>query len=78
MSVIRDGGTVVKTMTFACVHFTVAFSIAYLLTGSMAISGALALIEPMANTVAYYLHERVWRRMERREKTGNAAPAAVV
>ena len=78
MSVIRENGTVVKTMTFACVHFTVAFSIAYLLTGSVALSGALALIEPMANTVAYYLHERVWRRIERREQTGSAAPATAV
>jgi uncharacterized membrane protein len=78
MSVIRDGGALTKTATFACVHFTVAFSIAYLLTGSMAISGTLALLEPMANTVAYYLHERVWRRMERREQTGSAAAATAV
>ena len=64
MSVIREGGALVKTVTFACVHFTVAFSIAYLLTGSVAISGALAVLEPLANTVAYYLHERAWRRIQ--------------
>jgi len=64
MCAMREGGALVKTATFACVHFTVAFSIAYLLTGNVAISGALALIEPMANTVAYYFHERVWRRMQ--------------
>ena len=51
-----------KTGTFAMVHFTVAFGIAYLLTGSVAIAGALALLEPMANTVAYLLHERAWAR----------------
>jgi uncharacterized membrane protein len=51
-----------KTGTFAVVHFTVAFSVAYLLTGSMAIAGALALLEPLANTVAYLLHERAWAR----------------
>ena len=51
-----------KTGTFATVHFTVAFSIAYLLTGSVAIAGALALLEPLANTVAYLLHERAWAR----------------
>jgi uncharacterized membrane protein len=70
MSVIREGGALVKTGTFACVHFTVAFGIAYLLTGSVAISGALAVLEPMANTVAYYLHERAWRRVQ------SPAPAA--
>jgi uncharacterized membrane protein len=51
-----------KTGTFAAVHFTVAFSIAYLLTGSVAIASALALLEPLANTVAYLLHERAWAR----------------
>jgi len=63
MSVIRKGGTLVKTMSFAVVHFTVGFSIAYLLTGSVAISGTLALIEPLVNTLAFYLHERVWQRL---------------
>ncbi|WP_410499515.1 DUF2061 domain-containing protein [Chitinibacter sp. S2-10] len=36
-----------KTITFAIVHFTVAFSVAYLLTGSFGVASALALIEPM-------------------------------
>ena len=56
-----------KTLTFACVPFTVAFAVAYLLTGSLAISGALALVEPLANTVAYYLHERVWSSLRSRD-----------
>jgi uncharacterized membrane protein len=51
-----------KTATFACVHFSVAFGIAYLLTGSVSIAGALALIEPLANSVAYFFHERAWSR----------------
>ena len=49
-----------KTATFACVHFAVAFGIAHLLTGSVTIAGAIALIEPLANTVAYFFHERAW------------------
>ena len=52
-----------KTATFAVVHFGVAFGIAYLLTGSIAIASAIALIEPIANTVAYFLHERAWSRV---------------
>ncbi len=54
-----------KTMTFAAVHFTVAFTVAYALTGSVAISSALALLEPACNTVAYYFHERAWNRWGR-------------
>ncbi|WP_157314895.1 DUF2061 domain-containing protein [Chitinibacter sp. FCG-7] len=49
-----------KTITFAVVHFTVAFTVAYVLTGSFGIASALALIEPMVNTVAYFFHEKVW------------------
>ena len=49
-----------KTLSFAAVHFTVAFSLGYLLTGSVVVGGALALLEPALNTVAYYWHERAW------------------
>ena len=50
-----------KTMSFAVVHFAVAFSVATLLTGSALIGGLIALVEPAINTVAYYLHEQAWR-----------------
>lgn len=53
-------------MTFAAVHFTVAFTVSYLLTGSLLISSALALVEPAVNTVAYFFHEKVWERIRLR------------
>jgi uncharacterized membrane protein len=49
-----------KTLSFAVVHFSVAFSVAYLLTGSLVVGGSLALLEPAINTVAFYLHEKAW------------------
>jgi uncharacterized membrane protein len=55
-----------KTLSFAVVHFTVAFSIGYLLTGSWVVGSAIALVEPLANTVAFHFHEKVWRRIESR------------
>ncbi len=61
----------IKTITFACVHFTVAFSVTYALTGSVALGGLIALIEPACNTIAYYLHERAWASM-----TGRATVAS--
>jgi uncharacterized membrane protein len=54
-----------KTISFAIVHFTVAFSVGYLMTGSVLVGGAIALVEPVVNTVAYHLHERVWERIPR-------------
>lgn len=50
----------IKTMTFAILHFSVAFTVAYLLTGSALIGGLVALVEPAINTVVFYFHEKAW------------------
>ena len=52
-----------KTMSFAVVHFTVAFTVGYLLSGSILIGSAIAMVEPAVNTVAYYFHEKLWNRL---------------
>jgi uncharacterized membrane protein len=67
-----------KTLTFAVVHFAVAFTVGYLLTGSVLIGGLLALIEPACNTVAYHFHEKAWAVWERRRRAsaGSEAGAA--
>lgn len=54
-----------KTMSFAAVHFTVAFSVGYLLSGSVIVGGAIALVEPAVNTVAYHFHEKAWNRFNK-------------
>lgn len=53
-----------KTISFAIIHFTVAFTVGYMITGSVLFSSALALIEPAINTVAYYFHEKVWKLID--------------
>lgn len=58
-----------KTLTFAVLHFSVAFGVAYILTGSIGISGAVALIEPLVNTVVFYFHEKAWNRYEQNKKS---------
>lgn len=58
--------TALKTMTFALTHFSVAFLVAWLLTGSMVIGGLIALVEPVVNTLAYALHEQLWERLRAR------------
>ena len=55
-----------KTFSFAVVHFSVAFAVGYLLTGSWVVGSLLALVEPAVNTVAFHFHEKVWRRIEAR------------
>lgn len=55
-----------KTISFGILHFTVAFTIGYLLTGSMMVGGLIAIIEPACNTVVFYFHEKAWNRFEKK------------
>lgn len=65
-----------KTVTFAIVHMTVAFAVGYLLTGSVVVGSALALVEPAVNTVAYFFHEKIWERIRRQRSQRLAQEAA--
>jgi uncharacterized membrane protein len=65
-----------KTVTFAIVHFTVAFAVGYLMTGSVMVGGAIALVEPMVNTIAYHVHELAWKRREKPNVNGGQAITA--
>ena len=51
-----------KTVSFAVLHFSVGFGVTFALTGSVAISTGVALIEPAVNTVVFFFHERAWQR----------------
>ena len=57
--------SMIKTITFAILHFSVAFSVAYILTGSIGVSSAVALVEPIVNTIVFYFHEKAWNRYEK-------------
>lgn len=65
--------SLVKTITFAITHFTVAFTVAYLLTGDLMVGGLIAMIEPAINTVAYFFHERIWARHLRNARPAHAS-----
>lgn len=65
-----------KTLSFAAVHFTVAFSVGYALTGSVVVGGAIALVEPAVNTVAYFVHEKIWERIRLRHAQTHIATTA--
>lgn len=60
-----------KTLTYLCLHLTVGFTVAYVMTGSLALAGGIALVEPCINAVAFWFHERAWKRLDSRA----AAPA---
>ena len=66
-----------KTISFAVLHFAVGFGVSYAFTGSIVIAGGIALIEPLANTVVFYFHERAWRRLDQKADRRSPGTAQV-
>lgn len=52
-----------KPATYAVMHLVVAIAVAYALTGSWTIALGVGIVEPIVQTGAYALHERVWERV---------------
>lgn len=51
----------IKTITFAIMHFSIAFAVTYIITGDLILGGLIAIIEPAVNTVGYFVHEKIWQ-----------------
>lgn len=59
-----------KTLSFTTMHFSIAFTVAYLLTGDLLVGGLVALVEPAVNTVGYIIHEKIWQRLQLKQQSG--------
>jgi uncharacterized membrane protein len=57
-----------KTLTYASMHLTVAVAVAYALTRDWRVALAVGLVEPMVQTVAFNIHERLWSRADQRAR----------
>lgn len=54
-----------KTASFAALHFSIGFGVAYLISGSLPVAFGVALVEPAVNTVAFFFHERAWQHKDK-------------
>ncbi len=52
----------IKTLTYLSIHLTIGFSVAYWFTGSISLAGGIAIIEPCINAVAFFFHEKAWKK----------------
>ena len=52
--------SLVKTVSWRITGTGATFAISYLVLGSFAVAGTIAVIQLVANTVLYYIHERIW------------------
>ncbi|WP_395671546.1 DUF2061 domain-containing protein [Phenylobacterium sp.] len=67
--------TAKKTLSYSLLHLTVAIVVAYGLTRDWRAALAIGLIEPIFQTIAFAVHERIWDRRERRNPPVASAAA---
>jgi len=60
----RRRRTLVKTITFRIIATLITIFTAYYFTGNWAISLELGIIANLIKTLAYYVHERFWNRVD--------------
>jgi len=56
-----------KSVTYGLMHFVVAVSVAFALTGNWRVALAIGIIEPLVQTVFFTAHDAIWRRIEARK-----------
>lgn len=68
--------TAAKTVSQVGTHMGIAFSLMYFLTGSAALGGIAAVLEPIVNVLLLPLHERFWHGMHHRHAQARRASVA--
>ena len=53
-----------KTITWRLTGSGATFGISWLVSGDVAVAGRIAVIQIVANTVLYYVHERIWNTVK--------------
>lgn len=57
----------IKMMKFSSqlsVHLVVAVAVTYAVTGSLALGGLIAVVEPICNVIVGHMHEKAWARLK--------------
>lgn len=56
--------SIIKTVTWRLLATTTTFFIGWFITGSITLGLGIATVEFWAKLVLYYLHERVWSKID--------------
>lgn len=52
--------SMVKTVSWRLTGSTATFLIAWAIGGDLTMAGSIAIVQIVANTILYYVHERTW------------------
>ena len=56
--------TVAKTISWRITGSASTFLISFLISGNFAVASSIALIQITANTILYFVHERIWNKIK--------------
>lgn len=65
-----------KVASYGVMHLVVAILVAFALTRDWRLALAVGVVEPIFQTVAYSIHDRVWHRVERRRMLSGVEEAS--
>jgi len=60
----RASRSIVKTVSWRLTGSGATFLISYAISNNVAMSGTIAIIQVTANSILYYIHERLWNRLK--------------
>ena len=55
--------SLIKTISWRLTGSSATFLISYMIAGDFSVAGTIAMIQLVANTVLYFVHERIWNRI---------------
>ena len=55
--------SLVKTISWRITGSGATFLISYIISGNFAIASTIAITQIIANTVLYFIHERIWNKI---------------
>jgi uncharacterized membrane protein len=64
MGVDTKTRSLTKTVTWRITGSGATFLIAWFISGTWQMAGTIAIIQLVANTLLYYVHERFWTRIQ--------------
>ena len=56
--------SLIKTVSWRLTGSGATFLISYIILGNVTIAGSIAVIQLISNTILYYVHERIWNRID--------------
>jgi uncharacterized membrane protein len=55
--------SIAKTVSWRITGSGATFLISYMVSGNLAVAGTIAVIQLTANTILYFVHERIWNKV---------------